>query len=139
MVPVPHLPVPPEDPAGIDSIHGPAPPRQQKPATPSPPPLRPAPTLPLRGVRTRIPESPGRETDRLLSAARYRFSPQRIPRADGPVLLRGSRLTDERTFARWIASRTAYLHLLRRDRRTIRNDGINEHRLSTWPLHTSLL
>src|ERR1022692_630631 len=28
MVPVPHLPVPPEDPAGIDSIHGPAPRRR---------------------------------------------------------------------------------------------------------------
>ena len=51
MVPVPHLPVPPEDPAGIDSMHGPAPRRQQKPATPSPPPQPPAPTLPLRTVR----------------------------------------------------------------------------------------
>jgi hypothetical protein len=48
---VQHLPVPPEDPAGIDSIHGPAPRRQQKPATPSPPPQPPAPTLPLRTVR----------------------------------------------------------------------------------------
>jgi len=48
---VQHLPVPPEDPARIDSIHGPAPRRQQKPATPSPPPQPPAPTLPLRRVR----------------------------------------------------------------------------------------
>jgi len=31
MVPVQHLPVPPEDPAGIDSIHGPAPRREQSP------------------------------------------------------------------------------------------------------------
>jgi hypothetical protein len=36
MAPVQHLPVPPEDPAGIDSIRGPAPRRQQKPVTPSP-------------------------------------------------------------------------------------------------------
>src|ERR1022692_4401876 len=44
---------PPElpDPAGTDSIHGPAPRRHQKPATPSPPPQPPAPTLPLRTVR----------------------------------------------------------------------------------------
>ena len=48
---VPHLPVPPEDPAGIDSVHGPAPRRQQELATPSPPPQPPAPTLPLRRVR----------------------------------------------------------------------------------------
>src|ERR1022692_802766 len=51
MVPVPHLPVPPEDPAGIDSIHGPAPRRHQKPATPSPQPQPPALTLPLRTLR----------------------------------------------------------------------------------------
>jgi hypothetical protein len=31
IVPVQHLPVPPEDPAGIDSIHGPAPRREQSP------------------------------------------------------------------------------------------------------------
>ena len=37
MVPVPHLPVPREDPARIDSIHRPAPRHQQKPVTPSPP------------------------------------------------------------------------------------------------------
>jgi hypothetical protein len=51
MAPVQHLPVPPEDPAGMDSIHGPAPRRQQKPVTPSPPPQPPASTLPLRRVR----------------------------------------------------------------------------------------
>jgi len=44
MVPVQHLPVPPEDPARMDSIHRPAPRHQQKPVTPSPPPQPPAPT-----------------------------------------------------------------------------------------------
>jgi hypothetical protein len=51
MAPAQHLPVPPEDPAGMDSIHRPAPRHQQKPVTPSPPPQPPDPTLPLRRVK----------------------------------------------------------------------------------------
>ena len=77
---VQHLPVPPEDPAGTDSVHGPAPRCQQKLATPSPPPQPPAPTLPLRRVRALgiPPDLLAAKTDRIFTECRWQVRAGRV-------------------------------------------------------------
>jgi hypothetical protein len=91
MVPVPHLPVPPEDPAGIDNIHGPAPRRQQKPATPSPPPQPSAHSAATQSESARIPDLlPAKqiaESDRLSSWPTAQATAPRSPCSGRMTLL----------------------------------------------------